>query len=153
MENIVLNSERRKALIAAAQKAQERAYAPYSRYRVGAALLCADGRIVTGCNIENASYGATVCAERVALWKAVSEGQRAFVALALVADPAAALEPGAKETGGSAFYPSPCGLCRQTLREFCAADFPVVMARGESDYRVMTLGELLPESFGPAFLG
>ena len=123
------------ALVAAARAAAARAYAPYSNYRVGAALLAADGTVFTGCNVENASYGLTNCAERTALFKAVSEGRRSFRALAIV--------------GGTAKAPAlPCGACRQALAEFCAPDMPVAVAplRGGAPV-VRTLGDYLPFSF------
>lgn len=154
-------------LIRLAEQAQENAYTPYSHYRVGAALLCGDGTVVKGCNIENASYGATNCAERTALFAAVAEGKRNFVCLALVAGPenesagnreaedsmteAEEAKAGEEEPAESAArYPSPCGICRQALREFVKPEgFPIIMARTETDYRIRTLEELLPESFGP----
>ena len=132
--------------IRAALRARRKAYAPYSRYLVGAALLCEDGTVFTGCNIENASYGATICAERTALFSAVAAGQRHFAALAIVSGP-----EGADETDLP--WPSPCGICRQALREFVnPADFEVILARSEREYRVLTLEQLLPESFGPDYL-
>lgn len=107
--------------------------------------------IVTGCNVENASYGATICAERNALFSAVARGYRNFEALALVAGPEEAGAMGTDGTGQA--YPSPCGICRQALREFAKPEtFPVYLARSETDYRVMTLARLLPESFGPEYL-
>ncbi len=152
-------------LIRLAGEAQANAYAPYSHYRVGAALLCGDGTVVKGCNIENASYGATNCAERTALFAAVAQGKRSFVCLALVAGPESGEFQGAgeirsgeepqaadeRESGESAArYPSPCGICRQALREFVnPSGFPIIMARTETDYRIRTLEDLLPDSFGP----
>ncbi len=118
-----------KDLIAQARDARRRAYAPYSDFAVGAALLARDGRVFTGCNVENASYGLTVCAERVAVFKAVSEGYRDFVALAVVS-----------ETGAT-----PCGACRQVLVEFDVEQ--VIVARPEGDYAVLTLRELMPQAF------
>ncbi len=118
------------ALIAHAQAAREQAYAPYSKYRVGAALLGRSGRVYTGCNVENAVYPLTICAERTAVVKAVSEGEREFVAIAV-----------ATENGGS-----PCGACRQTLREF-GADIVVLVADASGAYYETTVGELLPRSF------
>ena len=123
------------ALAAAARAAAARAYAPYSRYRVGAALLAADGTVFAGCNVENASYGLTNCAERTALFKAVSEGRRSFRALAIA--------------GGTARAPAvPCGACRQALAEFCAPDMPVAVVplRGGAP-AVRPLGDYLPFSF------
>lgn len=125
---------REEALAAAAREAQTRAVAPYSNFSVGAALLLADGRTVTGCNIENATYGLTICAERVALVKALSEGHRAFVALAVTAD--------------AALPTPPCGACRQLLWEYCG-DIPVIMANGQVVTMRTSLGALLPEPFGP----
>lgn len=119
-------------LMALARKAMETSYSPYSHYAVGAALLCADGRVYQGCNIENASFGLTNCAERTALFKAVSEGERAFSAIAIAAS-------------GSAPYP--CGACRQALNEF-APDLRVLLT-WEGGQLVTTLPELLPHSFGP----
>lgn len=118
--------------MAAARDAREHAVAPYSSFRVGAAVEAADGRIFTGCNIENASYGLTVCAERVALWKALSEGVRAFTALVVVADTP---EP-----------TPPCGACRQVIWEFCG-DVPVVLANLHAVAAVHTAGQLLPWPF------
>ena len=130
-------------LIRAALDARTRAYTPYSHFQVGAALLASDDRIYTGCNIENAAYTPTVCAERVALFKAVSEGVRSFQAIAIV---------GGKEGEINETVTSPCGVCRQALYEFCRPDMPVIMAKTEEDYLVSTLGELLPLGFGPANL-
>jgi len=120
-------------LVALAKEAQQRAYAPYSDYPVGAALLTASGRVITGCNVENASYGLSICAERNAAFKAVSEGEREFVAMAVVS----------KSHMGS----GPCGACRQVLREF-GSNMRIIFLEGD-DLRVLTLAELLPRSFGP----
>lgn len=140
----MLSSEIRSKLITAATEARKSAYAPYSGYLVGAALLCADGEIVTGCNVENASYGATNCAERTAVFKAVSEGKRAFTAIAIAGGKRT------ENTDEALDYAYPCGVCRQVLREFCdPAEMTVIVCRGESDYREMTLEQLLPNSFGP----
>ena len=112
-------------------------YAPYSEFRVGAALLAEDGTFYGGCNIENAAYTPTNCAERTAFFKAVSEGQREFRRIAIV---------GGKE--GEMVAPSPCGVCLQVMAEFCeAAQFEIIMARSEDDYTVRKLAELLPNSF------
>jgi cytidine deaminase len=119
-------------LIGAAIKAREMAYAPYSKFKVGAAILATSGQVFTGCNIENASYGGTCCAERVALFKAVSHGEREFLAMALVTDTE---EPS-----------SPCGLCRQVLAEF-GTDMFVISANGEGRYRKEKLIELFPRPF------
>ena len=131
-------TERETKLVEAARKARERAYAPYSHYQVGAALVTASGRIFTGCNIENAAYGATVCAERVAVFKAVSEGERDFMALAVAAS-------GEDMT-------SPCGTCRQVLYEF--APNLILYLTGDRGQRVekVMLQELLPRAFGPDHL-
>lgn len=119
------------------------AYTPYSHFRVGAALLTRSGKIYTGCNIENAAFTPTNCAERTAVFKAVSEGERAFAALAIAGGP----------EEGELQYCGPCGVCRQVLAEFCGPDFPIFLARSAADYRGHTLGELLPEGFGPGNLG
>lgn len=128
-----------------AQEARAYAYAPYSRFAVGAALLCKDGSIVNGCNVENAAYSPGNCAERTAVFKAVSEGKREFSAIAIV---------GAKEgevPDGSSMC-TPCGVCRQVLGEFCEAEsFWIYMTNGKELF-AYTLDELLPLSFGPAQL-
>lgn len=126
-------------LMEKAIEARNHSYAPYSGYMVGAALLCEDGSIVTGCNVENASYGATNCGERTAVFKAVSEGKRRFSAIAIA---------GGKE--GALDYACPCGICRQVLREFSnPKQMDVFICKTTEDYKEMTLEELLPESFGP----
>ena len=125
-----------KRLEQAARGAAARAHCPYSRYRVGAALLTADGTVVTGCNVENASYGATLCAERVALARAIAEGHRAFAALVVAA--------------GSVAPATPCGICRQVLAEFAEPSFPircVTLAPGRSRPVHRTLRQLLPGAF------
>lgn len=134
-----------KELTEAALDARGKAYVPYSNYAVGAALLCADGSIVKGANIENASYGATVCAERCAVFSAVASGRKDFVAIAVV---------GGKVTENELTdYAYPCGICRQVLREFTdPSEFTVIVARSVSDHKVYKLEELLPESFGPDHL-
>jgi cytidine deaminase len=119
-------------LVAAAAAARDHAYAPYSRFRVGAALLLPDGRVCSGCNVENASFGLAVCAERNAVATAVASGARRFAALAVVAD----LSPPA----------SPCGACRQVLAEF--GDFPVILANVAGDRVVTAVSRLLPDAFG-----
>ena len=131
------------ALIREAFAAQKFAYVPYSHFHVGAALLCADGRVFTGCNIENSSFGLTNCAERTALFKAVSEGVREFDAIAIV---------GSKVGETNTLVTGPCGVCRQALYEFGGPELTVIMARSEDDYIVTTLGDLLPYGFGPANL-
>ncbi len=124
-------------LILIAKAAMDNAYAPYSGCQVGAALLCDDSTVFTGCNIENAAFGPTVCAERTALFKAVSEGKRNFSALAVC---------GGKNGVITGLFP-PCGVCRQVLREFCDDSFPIYLADTGDTYEVCTLGELLPKSF------
>ena len=132
-----------KKLIEAAMLSRKNSYAPYSGYRVGAALLCDDGSIVCGSNIENASYGATVCAERCAVFSAVSSGKQGFTAIAIAGGVSS-------EEEELSDYAYPCGICRQVLREFTVPQqFTVIVARSLSDYREYTLEELLPNSFGP----
>ncbi len=129
-----------KDLLAAAHKARELAYTPYSHYRVGAALLTEEGEIVGGCNIESAAYAPTNCAERTAVFKAVSEGKRAFRMIAVTGGP---------EGQDGSFCP-PCGVCRQVLREFVdPKTFRILLDGSEGNVREYTLEELLPESFGP----
>ncbi|MEE1115194.1 MAG: cytidine deaminase [Eubacterium sp.] len=123
-----------------ALQARERSYSPYSRFAVGAALLAEDGRIFTGCNIENAAFSPTICAERTAIFNAVSEGVRSFRAIAIAGGPAG--EPAAE-------YCPPCGVCRQVMREFCDDDFPILLVVASGSPRIITLGSLLPDSFGP----
>lgn len=124
-------------LIELAMEAMGHAYAPYSGYTVGAALLCADGKVYQGCNIENASYTPTVCAERSAVFKAVFDGKRDFTAIAVC---------GGKEGVITGAFP-PCGVCRQVLREFCEDDFMVYIAGADGKYETYTLAQLLPCSF------
>ena len=131
-----------KELMKIAMKAREKAYAPYSGYRVGAALLCEDGTVYTGCNIENAAYTPTNCAERTAFFKAVSEGQRHFVKIAVA---------GGRETAAPCM---PCGVCRQVMAEFCRPkSFKIVYLDDSGEIGEMLLKELLPKSFGPENLG
>ena len=133
----------RAALIRAAFCAREAAYAPYSHFKVGAALLAKDGRVFTGCNIESATFSPTQCAERTALGKAVSEGVREFAAIAVV---------GARDNAPDDALPTaPCGVCRQMLYEF-APDLVVLVGRGDGQYFKTTLKELLPHGFGPKSL-
>ena len=117
-------------------------YVPYSHFHVGAALLDKNGKIWTGCNIENATFGATNCAERTAIFKAVSEGVRDFEAIAIVGGP----EDGDGKPVLEDFCP-PCGICRQVLSEFCDRGFKIILANGKGEQKVFSLGELLPESF------
>lgn len=120
-------------LITKAKEAKEKAYAPYSKFHVGAALLTKDGELFVGCNIENASFSATNCAERTAIFKGVSEGKTEFEAIAVVADKA--MTP-------------PCGVCLQVMAEFCnSTEFEVILAKDEKDYKIYTLQELMPISF------
>lgn len=122
-------------LIEQAKYARQHAYIPYSKFPVGAAILASDGKVFTGCNIENASFGMTNCAERTAIFKAVSEGTTTFKAIAVIAD-----------TDGPC---SPCGACRQVIAEFCTKDMPVFLANMNGDIQKTTVGELLPGAFSP----
>lgn len=117
-------------------------YVPYSHFHVGAALLDKNGKIWTGCNIENATYGATNCAERTAIFKAVSEGVRDFEAIAIVGGP-----EGADGSPVLEEFCPPCGICRQVLSEFCSKDFKIILANKKGEQKLFTLAELLPESF------
>ena len=123
-------------LIKEAKKAAQNAYCPYSKYHVGAALLGESGRIYTGCNVENASFGATSCAERNALYGAVAQDEKRFKAIGIFA----------YSEAGEAGLPLPCGICRQVLAEFCSENFAVIAAN-DKESRQFTLGELLPEGF------
>jgi len=125
--------------------ARESAYTPYSNFMVGAALLTKSGKVYRGCNIENAAYSPTLCAERTAFSKAVSEGERDFTAIAIAGWPKDSTEP---------LQAFPCGVCRQVMREFCdPADFKVIVVKSANgDYTEHTLEELLPHSFGPEAL-
>ncbi|MFL0267841.1 cytidine deaminase [Candidatus Clostridium radicumherbarum] len=122
-----------KELIRNAIKARENAYVPYSNFKVGAAILTEDDKIYSGCNIENASFGATNCAERTAIFKAVSEGHNKIKAIAIVGDIKA--------------YTYPCGICRQVISEFADAESTVILAKNENDYITKTLEEVLPGAF------
>ncbi len=122
-------------LVKLAVEARENSYSPYSHFCVGAALLTADGKVFTGCNVENAAYSPTICAERTAVVKAVSEGAREFKAIAVVGG-----------EGEITDFCTPCGVCRQVLSEFCKADFEIHTYNGK-ETKTYTLGELLPESF------
>lgn len=125
-------------LVELAKHAMQKAYAPYSGYWVGAALLTAEGKVYTGCNIENAAFGPTNCAERTAFFKAVSEGEREFAAIAVV---------GGKDGEITGFFP-PCGICRQVMQEFCGPDFLIHMGGANGDIRTVALEKLLPFGFG-----
>ena len=129
-------------LVSMAKEAMKYAYSPYSGYKVGAALLCKDGSIYTGCNIENAGYSSTNCAERTAFFKAVSEGNREFTAIAIC---------GGKDGVIKGEFP-PCGVCRQVMREFCEDEFLIHLVTKEG-IQTYTLNELLPMSFRPETLG
>ena len=124
-------------LVALAKEAMTHAYVPYSGYKVGAALLTKDGRVYQGCNIENASYTPTVCAERTAFFKAVYDGARDFAAIAVV---------GGKNGEITGFFP-PCGVCRQVMREFCGDDFIIYFGGAENEIKTLTLKDILPSSF------
>lgn len=126
-------------LIRIALDARKMSYSPYSGFAVGAALLCDDGTVFTGCNIENSAFSPTNCAERTAFFKAVSEGKLNFVKIAVVG--------GKKEENIPANYCPPCGVCRQVMKEFCSSDFEIIIAKNANDFKVMTLEQLLPESF------
>ena len=124
-------------LIALARDAMTHAYAPYSHFWVGAALLCADGTVYQGCNIENAAYGDCVCAERNAVFKAVFDGHRDFTAIAICGGRAGVIDE----------FCAPCGSCRQVLREFCEDDFRIHMTDATGTIETLTLADLLPRSF------
>ena len=127
-----------------AKKARLKAYTPYSNFKVGAALLTKSGKVYLGCNIENATYTPTNCAERTAFFKAVSEGEREFEKIAIV---------GAKDGEDANVMCSPCGVCRQVMMEFCdPKEFQIILANGENTCRVMTLEELLPCGFSSSNL-
>lgn len=130
-------------LIETAADQLQYSYVPYSGFRVGAALLAQNGSIYTGCNIENAAYTPTNCAERTAFFKAVSEGVRSFRAICIVGGPDGRLES----------YTPPCGVCRQVMMEFCDPEaFRIILAKSREEYEIFTLKELLPSGFGPANL-
>ena len=137
----MIKQRKTEELIRKAMEARLQAYAPYSRFQVGAALLCTDGTIYTGCNIENASYPAGNCAERTAVFKAVSEGYREFEAICIVGGP----------EGQDLDFCPPCGICRQVLAEFCDPEtFRIILAKSVQEFQTYTLAELLPLSFGKA---
>ena len=136
------NAQTYKSLISSAIKMLDFSYVPYSHFHVGAALLADDGTLFTGCNIENAAYGPSNCAERTAIFKAVSEGKPSFKAIAVVGGP--------EDENGKAMikdFCPPCGVCRQVMAEFCKKDFEIILAKSPEEYKVFTLGDLLPESF------
>lgn len=127
-----------KELMLLAIEARNSAYTPYSHFKVGAALVSSNGKVYTGANIENAAYTPTICAERVAFFKAVNQGERNFAKIAIV---------GGKE-GEKSDFCAPCGVCRQVMAEFCKSNFQIILGN-EDDIKVYTLSELLPERFGP----
>ena len=132
-----------KRLIEQAMEAMGNAYAPYSGFRVGAALLTEDGRIYQGCNVENAAYSPSCCAERTAFFKAVSEGIRKFEAICIVGG----------MNGIVTDLTAPCGVCRQVMMEFCQPEeFQIILAKGKDDYRIYKLKDLMPQGFGPGNL-
>ena len=133
--------DKHEELIKTAMQARKLAYAPYSHFQVGAALLGKNGVVYKGCNIENASYPAGHCAERTAFSNAIVDGERKFEAIAIV---------GGAEDAVNLEYCAPCGVCRQLMREFCEpTEFKIILAKSTEDYKIYTLQELLPESFGP----
>ena len=132
-----LSKKQTEQLCSLALKARSLSYAPYSGFRVGAALLSSDGQIFTGCNIENGAYSPSMCAERVAFAKAVSEGCRSFTAIAIAG--------GAGEAPDD--YCPPCGVCRQVMTEFCSPDFIVLLAKTTADYKAYTLKDIMPLAF------
>lgn len=128
-----------KELLLLAAEVMEKSYSPYSHCKVGAALLCKNGKVYTGTNIENASFTPTVCAERTAFFKAISEGEKEFSKIAVV---------GGKDGVINGIF-APCGVCRQVMREFCSDDFQIILGKSEQDFTAVTLKELLPCSFSP----
>lgn len=140
-----LEESKTKELIQEALNMRNFSYVPYSKFCVGAALLTEDGKIYTGCNIENAAYTPTNCAERTAFFKAVSEGEYHFKAIAIVGGPKGA---------APVDYCTPCGVCRQVMMEFCNEEtFQVILAKSETEYKTFSLQEVLPMGFGPKDLG
>ena len=127
------------ALIEKALESRRFSYSPYSGFSVGAALLCKDGSVFTGCNIENSAFSPTNCAERTAFFKAVSEGKKEFLKIAVVGGESS------KEIPDN--YCPPCGVCRQVMKEFCSPDFEIIIAKTPDDYKTLTLSEILPLSF------
>lgn len=139
----ILEEKQIRQMIRTAVAQLQYAYTPYSHFKVGAALLAKNGKVYTGCNIENAAYGPSNCAERTAFFKAVSEGIREFDAICIV---------GGKE-GVLTEFAAPCGVCRQVMAEFCdPEEFQIILATDEKNYKIYLLKELLPESFGPGNL-
>ncbi len=136
----MISEEMKKTLVEKAFEIRKRAYTPYSHHKVGAALLGKNGQIYLGCNIENAAFTPSNCAERTAVFKAVSEGQLEFDAIAVV---------GGMEDAEELDYCAPCGVCRQVLREFCDNDFEIILAKDVEHRKTLTLKEILPLGFGP----
>ena len=137
-----MNRPSNQELMRIAMDMTARSYAPFSKFRVGAALLGKDGVVYTGCNVENSSFGGTICAERTAFVKAVSEGCRQFERIAITACPVP------EEGQDAAFVEAwPCGICRQFMKEFCDDDFVIITGTGEESFRTMTMDEILPEGF------
>lgn len=137
-----MNLPNDKTLMTLAAEAREKAYAPYSRFRVGAALLAASGQVYTGCNIENAAYTPTNCAERTAFFTAVSRGEREFTAIAIVGGPEGDMAP----------FCAPCGVCRQVIAEFCDKNFRILLGQPDC-FKAYTFEEIIPFAFTPADLG
>lgn len=123
-----------KELVLKALECREKSYSPYSKFKVGAAILTENGEIYTGCNIENASYTPTVCAERVAIFKAISNGEKKIMKIAVV--------------GKIGEFTYPCGVCRQVIREFCNENCDVIIAKNETEYKIIKFSDILPYSFG-----
>ena len=134
-----LSAEKTEELIEKAISMLKISYAPYSKYHVGASLLAKNGKIYTGCNIENIAFGPSNCAERTAFFKAISEGVREFEAIAIAGG----------HLGEIQDYCPPCGVCRQVMREFCNDDFKIILIKSENQHKILTLKEILPESFKP----
>ena len=145
MNNTIFADLTKESLLARADDARLRSYSPYSGYSVGAALLCADGKIFTGCNIENAAFSPTNCAERTAFFKAISVGEKEFKAIAVVGNKKGALP----ETWE---FCTPCGVCRQVMLEFVNPDEFLIYSGKGKEIRTFTLKELLPESFAPSMV-
>lgn len=144
VKDINVDADTKRLLIEKAIEVLPNSYAPYSNYNVGAAALFDSGKIYTGVNVENASYGGSVCAERNAIFHAASEGERRLIALAVTGGPGGEIEEE---------YCAPCGICRQVMREFAEAEnMLVISAKSPDDFKEYTLAELLPESFGPEYL-
>lgn len=144
VKDINVDADTKRLLIEKAIEVLPNSYAPYSNYNVGAAALFDSGKIYTGVNVENASYGGSVCAERNAIFHAAAEGERKLIALAVTGGPGGEIEDE---------YCAPCGICRQVMREFAEAEnMLVISAKSPDDFKEYTLAELLPESFGPEYL-